>query len=312
MKRFLIVGDANVDIILSGLTSLPVMGQELEAANRSLLLGGSAANCACWLAGLGAEVAFWGRVGEDEFGGFVVRAMQALGIDVTGLIRDPDVPTGLCIALSYPSERALISHLGTVATLQLADLPLSELSRYGHLHSSSIFLQHRLRPALTDLFRAAKDAGLTTSLDCGWDPANRWDVDLASLLPHVDVFLPNEAEALHLTGAQHVEETLPMLGRYGSTVIVKRGKDGALAGRAGQVYQAVTPPIDCAESTGAGDCFNAGVLYALYWQGQSLPDALQFASACGAAGASMPGGSSIFLSPDDFLQFSKTLSPQNN
>jgi sugar/nucleoside kinase (ribokinase family) len=302
MSPFLVVGDANVDIILSGLPALPILGQELEAAGSTVLPGGSCANCAAWLAGLGADVAFWGKVGRDMFGEFVLRAMWDRGIDVGKVVQDGDTPTGVCVALTYPVERALLTHPGTVATLRLDDLPIDELHRYTHLHSGSLFIQHGLRPSLPELFRAAKEAGLSTSLDCGWDPADRWDVDLKELLAWVDIFLPNELEALRLTGAEHLEGALEMLGQHSHTVVIKRGREGAIARREGRTYSVAAHRVEQAEPTGAGDCFNAGLLYALFAERQEFPDALRFAAACGGIAASMPGGSSMPPSADGVLR----------
>jgi sugar/nucleoside kinase (ribokinase family) len=302
MSPFLVVGDANVDIILSGLPALPVLGQELEAAGSTVLSGGSCANCAAWLAGLGADVAFWGKVGRDMFGEFVIRAMRNRGIDVSKVVQDGDTPTGVCVALTYPVERALLTHPGTVATLRLDDLPLDDLPQYTHLHSGSLFIQHDLRPSLPALFRAAKEAGLSTSLDCGWDPANRWDVDLGGLLAWVDIFLPNEVEALRLTGTEQPEEALERLGQHGHTVVIKRGREGALARREGRTYRVAARRVEQAEPTGAGDCFNAGLLYTLFAEQREFPDALRFAAACGGIAASMPGGSSMPLSAGDVLR----------
>ncbi len=302
MRPFLVVGDANVDIILSGLPALPVLGQELEAAGSTVLPGGSCANCAVWLAGLGAEVAFWGKVGRDMFGDFVIRAMGERGIEVGKVVRDGDTPTGVCVALTYPVERALMTHPGAVATLRLDDLPVNDLHQYTHLHSGSLFIQHGLRPSLPELFKAAKEAGLSTSLDCGWDPADRWDVDLRELLPWVDIFLPNEAEALRLTGAEHPEDALEMLGQHGHTVVIKRGREGALARRDGRTYSMAARRVEQAEPTGAGDCFNAGLLYALIAEQREFRDALRFAVTCGGIAASMPGGSSMPPSADGVLR----------
>jgi sugar/nucleoside kinase (ribokinase family) len=103
----------------------------------------------------------------------------------------------------------------------------------------------------------------------------------ASLLPYVDYFLPNEVEALHLTNADSVEEAADELSQLSKTIVVKRGKDGAIARSGSQVWLAPAFRIDSVETTGAGDCFNAGLLYALFEKGQTLPEALLFANGCG-------------------------------
>ena len=303
MKRFLVVGDANVDIIVSGINGFPTLGQELSCSSFSMHLGGSSANCASCLAGLGADVAFWGKVGDDALGDFVLRELQQRSIDTSNAIQDSSIRTGACVALSYSSDRALISYLASIASLQFQDLPLGLLGQFDHLHSGSIFIQDGLKPDFVRLFKMAKEHNLTTSLDSGWDPAGRWQIDLNSLLPYVDYFIPNEAEILHITGRDSVEEALEALSQTGSTTIVKRGEEGAMARAGNQLWRAPAFKIDAVETTGAGDCFNAGLLYSLIEKGQELSAALQFANGCGAIGASTPGGASARLSSEEVHRF---------
>jgi len=94
-----------------------------------------------------------------------------------------------------------------------------------------------------------------------------------------------------------------VLSRFGSTIVVKRGKDGALARAGNQVWLAPAFEIGAVETTGAGDCFNAGLLYAVIENGQELSDALQFANGCGAIGASTPGGTSASMSAEEVYRF---------
>jgi sugar/nucleoside kinase (ribokinase family) len=303
MKRFLVVGDANVDIVISGIDGFPMLGHEHSCEFFSMHLGGSSANCASCLAGLGAAVDFWGKVGGDALGDFVLRELQQHHIDASCVIQDPSIRTGACVALSYSQDRALISYLASIASLRLEDLPLELLGQFDHLHSGSIFIQHGLKADFGRLFRAAKEKGLTTSLDSGWDPAERWLVDIQSLLPYVDYFIPNEAEIMQITGMESVENAVEVLSRFGSTIVVKRGKDGAMARVGNQLWLAPAFEIGAVETTGAGDCFNAGLLYAVIEKGQELSDALQFANGCGAIGASTPGGTSASMSAEEVYRF---------
>ncbi len=303
MKRFLVVGDVNVDIIVSGIDGLPTPGQERTCERITLVPGGSSANCASSLAGLGAAVDLWGKVGGDALGAFAASELAQRGIGVSHLIQDPTIHTGACVALSYPSDRALVTYMGSITALRLEDIPLDQLGQYDHLHSGSIFIQHGLRPGFAGLFRAAKEAGLSTSLDCGWDPADRWEANLADLLPHVDYFMPNEVEALHLTGARSAEAAAAALSRLGKTIVIKRGENGALAQAGSEVWQAPAFQIETVETTGAGDCFNAGLIYALVARARALPEALRFANGCGAIGASTPGATSTSPSAAEVERF---------
>ena len=305
MKRFLVVGDVNVDFILSGIDGLPILGQERCCEEFTMLLGGSSANCASWLAGLGAAVDFWGKVGGDALGDFILRELQLRHIHASRMIQDSMIRTGACVALSYPSDRALISYMASIRSLRLEDLPLEQIGEYDHLHSGSIFIQDGLRADFSKLFKAAKEQGLTTSLDSGWDPAELWQVDIQGLLPYVDYFLPNEVESLHITHKESVEDAAEELSQFGKTIVVKRGKEGAMARSGSQVWLAPAFKVESVETTGAGDCFNAGLLYALIEKGQALPEAMQFANGCGAIGASTPGGTSASPSAEEVERFIK-------
>jgi len=290
MKRILVIGELNVDLIFSGLPSLPILGQELLCDDFHTALGGSSAICASWLAALGAAVDFWGKVGRDAYGEFVVSELERQGIGTYRIIHDPDIRTGVTVSLTYPHDRALFTYLGSIAALRLDDLDINLLPCYDHLHSASVFLQQGLRPRLSALYQAAKQTGLTTSLDSGCDPERCWGRDIFDVLPHVDFFLPNAVEALHFTGASTVEEAAVELSRYVGTVVVKLGRDGALARSGEQVWPVPGFEVEVVDTTGAGDAFNAGFLYAHIVEGRSMSDALRFANACGAIAVTTIGG----------------------
>lgn len=305
MKRILVIGELNVDLIVSGLPSLPVLGQELLCEDFQMALGSSSAICAGWLAALGAAVDFWGKVGRDPYGESVVNELERRGIGTEGVIRDPDIRTGVTVSLTYAQDRAMCTYLGSIAALRLDDLDLSLLARYDHLHSASIFLQRGLRPGLPALYQAAKEAGLTTSLDSGWDPEEQWGRDIFDVLPYVDFFVPNEVEALSFTGTSTVEGAATELSRYTGTVVVKLGQQGALARAGEQVWEAPGFEVEVVDTTGAGDAFNAGFMYAHIVEGRSIPDALRFANACGAIAVTTIGGPTASASAAEVDAFVK-------
>lgn len=290
VKKLLVVGELNADLIMSGLPSLPVLGQELLCDDFRTVMGGSSSICACWLAGLGGNTTIWAKVGADGLGEFLIGELTRMGVDAQGVIRDPAIRTGATISLTYPNDRAMLTYLGAIADLSLDDLDPDQLENYDHLHSASIFLQHKLRPGLPTLFAAAKRAGLSTSLDCGWDPSETWSRDIFEVLPHVDAFIPNETEALHLTGQPDVQKASEVLGRYAQNVIVKLGAQGALACSDNAVWRVPGFHVTPVDTTGAGDAFNAGFIYARVVEGQPMPDALRFANACGALAVTTVGG----------------------
>jgi sugar/nucleoside kinase (ribokinase family) len=286
-KPVLVVGDLNADLILTGLSGPPRSGREVIAQGRSLTVGGSAALFACGLARLGRRVRFAGRIGKDDLGQTVSRMMGERGVDLTRLISDPKTATGLAVALSGPHDRAFVSCLGSVATTRARDLTLGSYGGYGHLHLTSPFLQESLRPDFPRILRRAKKAGLTTSLDPGWDPQEEWDLE--AVYPWTDILLLNEVEAAALTGLRRPAAAARELAFAVRLAVVKTGPEGAVAHSGGQEWRALSYPVRVVDTTGAGDTFDAGFIDQ-FLNRRPLDEALAFACACGAQSTRVPGG----------------------
>jgi sugar/nucleoside kinase (ribokinase family) len=290
-KRILVVGELNVDMIVSGMDTLPVLGTEIVAGALHIVLGSSSAICAAGLARLGAGVDFIGKVGADRNGEFVVDELHRLGVGTRHILRDDALRTGVTISLTYPEDRAMVTYLGSIVHLRLTDIQTSILADYCHLHVGSYFLQTGLQSGLPDLFVSAHRAGLTVSLDTGWDPNRRWgNGDLLTLLEGVDLFLPNEGEACAIAHADDGEQAMRELGKRAGLVAVKRGPEGAMAIKDGQIVHSPGFQVNVVDATGAGDSFDAGFIFAYVLQRWPLADALRFANACGALCATGYGG----------------------
>lgn len=284
----LVIGEINPDLILRGEDVTPAFGQaEKLIEDAHLTIGSSSVIMACGAARLGLKVAFAGLVGDDEFGRFMLAAMQERGLDTRACVVDPVAATGLSVILSRPRDRAILTHPGTMPLLRLAQLDEALLAQTRHLHVGSYFLLDALRPDLPGLFARARAQGLTTSLDTNWDPAGAWDV--AAMLPQVDIFFPNENEVLFMGGDEDFATALDVLAQQVETVAVKLGPRGGLARRGATAVSAPALPVDVVDTTGAGDSFDAGFLYG-HLHDYALGDALALACACGSLSTRAPGG----------------------
>ncbi|GIV68241.1 carbohydrate kinase family protein [Caldilinea sp.] len=291
MKKFdvVAVGDLNGDLILSGDVT-PVFGQvEKVIDDATLTVGGSTAIFACGAARLGLRVAFVGKVGCDPIGDFLLDALTARGIDVAGVRRDQTVKTGLTTVLSRGADRAMLTYLGTLATLHSADIAMEIVAQARHLHLGSFYMLNALRPHIPRLFAEAKAHGLTVSLDTNYDPTEQWAGGIDEALAHADIFLPNETELKAIARCEDWRTALAQLAARTPIVAVKRGGEGAAAQRGQQVVEVSAPKVQVVDATGAGDSFNAGFVYG-HLAGWPLARALAFAVACGSASTRAAGG----------------------
>ena len=191
--------------------------------------------------------------------------------------------------LSTRDDRALVTHLGAIADLAYEDLPPEPFRGFAHLHLTSYFLQHGLRPSFARLVREAKRAGLTVSFDPNSDPAQTWSPEIWEVMELADVVFVNESEALALTGKQDMRAALSVLGERTSCAVVKQGRHGASVVRDTENVHAEAFPIDVADTTGAGDSCAAGFVHGLL-TGRTLRDCLLMANAAGALSAMHIGG----------------------
>jgi sugar/nucleoside kinase (ribokinase family) len=243
---------------------------------------------ACGAARLGLRVAFIGVIGDDLFGAFMLDVLKSRDVDVSNVIVDENQITGLSVILNRIDDRAILTHLGTINALRGEQITNELLAEARHLHVASYFLQTNLQPGLPDLFKRAQASGLTTSLDTNWDPEEKW-VGVDELLKLTTVFLPNETEALSLTGAPGVEKAAGNLATQAAIVAVKMGVNGGLAFYGESLYRAPIIPVDVLDTVGAGDTFDAGFIYG-FLQGWPLEKSLKLAIACGSLSTLKPGG----------------------
>ncbi len=294
-QRVLVVGDANLDLVLQGDVT-PRFGQTeqlLDAAD--LTLGGSAALVAHGLARLGVTVSLCAAVGEDAFGERTLAILEGAGVDTTLVVRRPAGATGLSVILSpRDGDRAFLTHLGVLPTLSLADLP--PLDGVTHVHVASPYLVTGLRAELPGLLGRAAAAGASTSLDTNDDPARAWEL-LGDLVPAAGVVLPNRDEVVRWAAVLGLptatwQDAAQAVADLGPAVVVKAGADGGACFRSGRppILRAAvaTVPVD---TTGAGDSFDAGWIAARVG-GADEDEALAWAVAAGSLSTRAAGGSS--------------------
>ncbi len=198
-------------------------------------------------------------------------------------------------------DRGFITHAGEIANLRFDDMDERLLFQAQHLHVGSYFLTTSLRGDTPGLLAEAKRRGLTTSLDTGWDPDDRWE-GLDTVLEQVDVFMPNEDEIRRIAGTDDLAEATRRVAERVPLLVLKLGREGSLAVEGRVQERASTFDVDVLDTTAAGDSFNAGFLWARL-RGLPLRDCLTIGNACGAIRVSTPGGPERLATPDMLRAF---------
>jgi sugar/nucleoside kinase (ribokinase family) len=279
----LVLGDARPDLWLRGTEVEEIVfddrGHPVDDA--ALELGGGGAVTAVALARLGERTAFAGLVGDDAWGRFVRDALEAEGVDVSGLHVRPGAETGVSVVLKRGSGRAILVAAGAVEEFDGSVIPTSLLERSRHVHVASYFALTGLQPDVPELFASAKGSGATTSIDPGNDPTGRWNSGLLSVLDRTDVLFPNSAELRQVTGIDDVDVAAESLAERGTTLAVKFGLGGGMVLRGGDSLHVEAVPVDVVDRAGAGAAFDAGFLVA--WIDDEPPErCLRIAVACGS------------------------------
>ncbi len=289
MKTIIVIGDLNLDIIFSHIDGQPAFGKEIGAKGCVMKPGGSAANTALLLAVNGCPVRFYGLVGRDFAGYFVVKSLEEYGVKTDTVSFSDAEATGATVSLTYPNDRMYITFPGTVSLTGPDHLPEPGFSKDCHLHLASWFLQTGMRPYFCELLKRAKEEGMTTSLDPGGDVSGEWDMDdLKDRYQYIDFFLPNREELLNITKKSDLKKALDSFSEKIPFIIVKVGADGAFVRDWGGVSHYPALPADVLDTTCAGDSFNAGFLCGIS-RGMDIADSVRLGNRYGAAAVSTVG-----------------------
>jgi sugar/nucleoside kinase (ribokinase family) len=290
-----IIGGVQVDVVILPVDELPPQGQTLLVEEASMRVGGAAANAAFAFTETPMTVRLMGCVGDDPLGEWLREALNELALGGE-LHVVPAGATGITVAFEAPGrDRTFLTYLGVNSGWSLEMIPADAVSSE-HLLVCDYFLAPALRGGPTmELLAGARRHGGRTYFDTAWDPGG-WPeasrVEVLDLLRHVDVFLPNEAEACAASGVHDSPEDAARALQAVSSgwVVVKLGARGCFAaGPEGAELSAPAPAVEISDTTGAGDAFNAGLIGALA-EGHGWPVALEAATALASRIIARPSG----------------------
>lgn len=282
-----LIGCYFFDQIFTGMPEFPVLGREIYATDLTTT-GGAMFITATALTRLGVHVGWPVYFGNDSYSQFVYDLARQEGIDMS-LANVIDRPYRLVTAsVPFQGERAFITYADPEPAGQggYCEECLEE-SVFAHLHLGSFLPRQELQP-LTD---KARSKGATVSMDCQDGQYLQQPYVCLEALELVDVFMPNAREAKIITAADSVEKALRALMNYVRVVVIKDGANGAWVGSEGEIiHLPVVSAGTAVDTTGAGDCFNAGFLYGYVIEKAPLKVCAQYGNICGGCSVTAVGG----------------------
>jgi len=283
--QVLCAGIVVADHVCTPIAHLPVAGELVMADSMLLTIGGCAANAAVDLVKMGVRAAVVGRVGNDVFGRIVGDMLRDQGVDTSALQVTPDADTSQTLIVNVAGEdRRFIHTFGANRRFQASDIPVALLDHCRVLYLGGyLVMPNILQHEVADVFAAAQRKGVRTVLDVVVPGPGDHLRQLDALLPHVDVFLPNNFEAELLCGRKTPLEQAEFFRSMGArTVVITMGGEGALLVTDRQRLRSGVYPISYVDGSGGGDAFDAGFICGLL---QNLDPAgcLKLASALGAS-----------------------------
>jgi ribokinase len=302
VKPVVFLGDLNVDMIMDGLQGVPTPDHEIGCSSFDIVMGASCCIAAAAYARLGGAASVCGLSGTDDLGAFMRARLAEAGVK-TGLVsRDPARKTGVTVNLVQENGRSQVTFPGAMGAFSTAHIPAGLFRRARHLHIAGVYQALSLIPDIASVLARAADAGATTSLDCQWDPTERWE-NLDAWLPRVDWLFVNEQEARSMTGEAEPQRALRALAARTRRPVLKAGSAGAWVMDGNGELHVPGQAVTVVDTIGAGDTFDAGFLFAVIEKDMETGPAARFANAAAARSCTFRGGTAAASTFQDVIRF---------
>ena len=273
------------DTFCGPLAAWPAEGELTVLEGMPVSAGGCAANVAIDLARQGVATEVLGCVGCDLAGGVLLENFARHQVGTSRIQRVEDLPTSTTVILLIQGQdRRYLHVVGANRALTVEQIARDWVRNLKVFYLGGLFALPGVELSmLAELLQFCRSCGVTTVLDVAVPHEQRGMSPLAGLLPFIDVFLPNEDEARAFTGFTDPHDQLRALqGMGANTVIITRGAQGVIAGRAGTMWRCGAYQMAVIDPSGCGDAFTSGVIVGLL-QGWSIEETLRYASAIGAS-----------------------------
>lgn len=307
MSDIVCVGILVADVLGKPVDSIPEKGKLGLVDKISLQIGGCAANVVIDLAKLGLKTTVIGKIGDDNFGKFLLDTLNSEKVDVSGLKVDKNVSiSASMVMISGDGERSILHSFGANAKFGFDDINPEVVKNSKILLIAGTFLMPDFDGEGTEkLLTFAKENGVLCCMDTAWDSKGQWIKKIESSLKYLDWFLPSYDEACEMSGKTKPEEIAQFFNSKGvKNVIVKLGNEGCFV-KPGNEKGYLVPAfnkVKAIDTSGAGDSFCAGFIAGLY-KGWDIPACAKFANAVGAHCIMQIGTTTGIKSIEETLEF---------
>jgi sugar/nucleoside kinase (ribokinase family)/pantothenate kinase len=292
-----VCGITTVDLILGpAILDEPLEKGALHYIDQvQAIVGGITSNSGTALARLGMRTAVLGYIGNDIWAEIIRERLLTEGIDCSGLITHPEMSTSITgIIVDHQNDHAMLCNPGASSQLNrnliMGQIEMFARSRWALFGYYGLLIE--LMDDLPFVMKQIKKTGCLTAMDT--DNSGISMEPLGRILPHLDLYFPNEIQGKKQTGEGIPEKMINAYRNVGATGIlgIKLGPDGALISpQKGKFFKvtAIEPPEKLKDTLGAGDSFFGGLIAGLA-RGLSIEDAGRLAAATGACNVSAAGG----------------------
>lgn len=281
-KIISVLGDSNVDMSI-------ILSDAKKLDPPSLSSGGTCGNVAAGLSKLGQKVKFYGTVGNDIYGKYVLEEMKKDKVNTENLTLLDEHSTAMVIGIVQPnSERSLFVWPPKGGAHEYLDLNLidkGELLESSWLHVSGISLRHDpINMTMLEVMKIYKENSIPISFDLNIR-AELWGLNMEfkeivfKAISYSDyIFGNSEEEIIPLTDSNNIHDAVKEIIKEDQTLICRNGSDSVLAFSENSLITREVFNISPIDSIGAGDAFNTGFIYGIVNE-QSLDKALEYGNA---------------------------------
>lgn len=286
------LGQCSLDFIAS-LPRFPKEDTKMEALGLTVQGGGPVATALVSLSRLGARTYFMGVVSKDSAGGEIIEGLKDEGVDVSRLKvrRAGDSQRAFILVNGKTGSRTILWKRPSAPMLKPAELRTEFIKGKDMLLLDGLMIRASLKAA-----RIAKRLQIPVMLDAG--RMREGMMELASLSDYIVA-----SEEFSKDISNRPEDTLRKLALlHPKAVTVTLGERGSLTWHDGEVFRTPAFKVKAVDSTGAGDVFHGGYIYALL-RGWDLRKTLLFSSAFAALKCRTPGGRAGIPGLNETLRF---------